>query len=80
MEFGKIAFREDQIEEHDLQARLNFVIVAKACFKDAVALRNFIDNCGSYNLVHFSMSGDRIYAAKRHELTLEKQHQLGITR
>lgn len=79
MEFGKnIAFELDQVKEEDLEARLNFVIVAKASFRDAVALRNFLETCGSYRLVHFSMSDQYIYAAKRHELTIDKQRDLGL--
>lgn len=81
MEYGKeVAFELDQIQEEDLKARLNAVIVFRATFKDCVALRNFLDTCGSYNLIHFSMSGEHIYAAKRHELTPEKQRDLGIAR
>lgn len=78
MEFGKIAFELDQIQEEDLKARVNAVIVFRAGFGDCVALRNFLDTCGSYSLVHFSMSSERIYAAKRHELTPEKQRDLGL--
>lgn len=78
MEFGKIAFELDQIKQEDLEANINFVIVGKTGFGSAVALRNFIEQNPHYMLVHFSMSNQHIFAAKRHELTYEKQRDLGL--
>jgi hypothetical protein len=78
MEFGKIAFELDQIKTEDLEANINFVIVGKASFGSAVALRNFIEKNPYYMLVHFSMSNMKIFAAKQHDLTEEKQIDLGL--
>jgi NADH/NAD ratio-sensing transcriptional regulator Rex len=78
MEFGKIAFELDQIRTEDLEANINFVIVGKTGFGSAVALRNFIEQNPYYMLVHFSMSNQKIFAAKQHELTVEKQRDLGL--
>ena len=78
MEFGKIAFELDQIKPGDLDATLNFVIVAKGSFGSAVALRNFLEENPHYKLVHFSMSQHHIYGAKAHELTAQKKKELGI--
>ena len=72
MEFGKIAFELDQIDEADLDVRLSGAFVISASFGSLVALRNFLEEGFQRGLIHYQISSERLYTAKLHELSEEK--------
>lgn len=76
MEFGEIAFELDQIDEADLEVRLSGAFVISASFGSLVALRNFLDANFERGLIHYQISNDKLYTAKRHELSGEKLDKL----
>ena len=76
MEFGKIAFELDQIDEADLDVRLSGAFVISASFGSLVALRNFLEEGFQRGLIHYQISSDRLYTCKYHELSEEKAYKL----
>lgn len=76
MEFGKLAFELDQIDEADLQVRLSGAFIISASFGSLVALRNLLDREFNRGLIHCQISNEKLYAGKFYELSEEKKDKL----
>ena len=77
MDFGNIAFELDQIDEADLQVRLSGAFIISASFGSLVALRVFLEQGFQKGLIHYTISPEKLYTAKFHELSDEKADKLG---
>lgn len=78
MEFGELAFEVDieDIEEGDLEVRLSGVFIINTSFGSLLALRSFLNKSFGRGLIHYQVSNDKLYSAKFHELSEEKQNKL----
>lgn len=77
MDFGKIAFELDQIDEADLQVRLSGAFIISASFGSLVALRVFLEESFQKGMIHYTIAPEKLYTAKFHELSDEKAEKLG---
>jgi len=72
----ELAFELEQIEKGDLELMLSGLFIVRSTLGSHIALRTLLERAGAFDVIHCTISAQKLYSAKWHELTPEKQHDI----